>query len=95
MVQYFSSSYSNLRSNLTDEPNLELRYEDDIQLDVKKAYHKVCSFINTGGSTIEIPYARTNPFMMKDVIINFSEVKELLIRNGYSWMLEDIIPSIP
>lgn len=91
----FSSSYSNLRSNLTGEPNIELQYENDIQLDVKKAYHKVCSFINTEGSTIEIPYARTNPFKMKDVVINFSEVEELLIRNGYSWMLEDTIPSTP
>lgn len=85
----FGNSYVNLRSYLADEHYLELQYENDIQSDVKKAYHKVCSFINTESSTIEIPFARTNPFKMKDVIINFNEVKELLIRNGFSWMLEE------
>lgn len=84
----FEGSYGRLRSYLSDSIFLELQFEEDIQSNVIQAYEKVCLFLNVETYNSEVPFARTNPFDKRDILINFKEVEKVLKETKYSWMLE-------
>ena len=84
----FEKSYSDLRNNLSEKKQLELIYENDIQVDVKRAYNEVCMFLDIEVTPTKIPFTKTNPFEIAEIVINYDEVKEVMIKNGYGWMLD-------
>ena len=81
--------YGNLRSYLINTEFIEFKFEEDIQTDVRIAYDKVCSFLNIENHEVEIPFVRTNPFDIKDILINFEEVDNKLTDIEFSWMLRE------
>lgn len=88
-LRIFKNEYIQLRSYMVAANFIELQFEEDIQVDVKKAYDKVCAFLNIESSIINIPYTRTNPFHVKDMLININEVESVLSNTEFLWMLKD------
>jgi hypothetical protein len=73
---------------LRDKPTLFLTYEDDIESDPVKAYLKVCNFLDIPVRSINPRLGRTTPFRLRDIIMNYDEVQQLLKPTQYAWMLE-------
>jgi hypothetical protein len=85
----YDEQFAELEKILGDRKILKLIYEDDIESDPIQAYQKVCDFINVKPHNAEIKFTRTNPFPVRDLIENFSEVEGVLRGTPYEWMLHD------
>jgi len=81
--------YNTLNNLLIDDDTLSLTYENDILVNPEIAYAKVCKFLSITEESPEINLKRTNPFLLKDMIENFDEVKEYFADTKYSWMLDN------
>jgi LPS sulfotransferase NodH len=75
---------------LGNRKTLQLTYENDIEHDPRKAYDKVCNFIDIASKTdIPINLKKTTPFPLNELIDNFAELKSHLSGTPYEWMLDD------
>tara|TARA_B100000686_G_C16805268_1_gene989586 strand:+ start:9727 stop:10653 length:927 start_codon:yes stop_codon:yes gene_type:complete len=68
---------------------LKLYYEEDIQKDPNKAYHKVCKFLGVKMRSGGIPLKPTNPFPIESMVSNFEVLEAYLKNSSYEWMLYD------
>lgn len=66
---------------------LQLTYEDDLEDDPFVAYQKVGEFIGVKPHQVQIKLGKTNPFPLRDILINFDEVQAALRSTPYEWML--------
>jgi len=67
---------------------LQLYYEDDIAIDPILGYQRVCQYLGVAEyNQVSIQYARTNPFLIKDIVSNFDEVSRMLSGTSFEWML--------
>lgn len=94
LIEHFNilDEYSNtLQALLEDTPFLKLCYEDDILLDPTVACIKVAEFLDADITSFDVAVRlkRTNPFNIKDMILNYNEVASLLKGTKYEWMLYD------
>lgn len=87
--EYLDSFYENTKKILNNKKSLFLTYEDNILENPVKAYKKVCDFLKIENQNPEVNLKRTNPFPLKDVIENFTEVENYLRGTKYEWMLYD------
>lgn len=78
-----------LKTLLESRNSLHLTYEQDIQMDPRRAYHRICDFLALQPVDVSIKYARTNPFPICDMIENIEEVRQALHGTPYEWMLDD------
>lgn len=81
--------YAELESLLARDRTLHLTYEDHILPDPVAGYRQVCEFIEVQPCEVTIKRSRTNPFSLKDIIQNFSEIEAHLQNTNYEWMLYD------
>ena len=81
------SYFNYLRDNLMVE--LELLYEDDIQVSPKKAYGKIINCLNLAPEDAAIDLKKTSQKKIANEIANYSSIKELLGDSEFSWMLRD------
>jgi hypothetical protein len=85
--QRWDESFEKLERLLQDQQTLKLTYEDDIAGDPKIAYQQICVHLGLEPVDVHIRYGKTNPFPIKDMIINCSDVEKALSNTGYDWML--------
>lgn len=82
-------NYEYVKNFVSDRNLLELNYEDNIKDSPENAYKKVLEFLGYGYESVSIPFKKTNPFEIQEMIINYSEVKSVLGGTKYEWMLYD------
>ncbi len=81
--------YEILNRALTGKTKLDISYERHIQDDPHIAYEMVCRFLGLEPVPAETVYHRTNPFPLKDIIVNFKEVEDHLSGTPYEWMIKE------
>lgn len=87
LLTHFDERFYTLNTLLQDQRVLHLCYEDDIASNLLIGYHRVCHFLNINPIDISVRYSKTNPFELKEMIINFEEVKQVLQGTKFEWML--------
>ena len=85
----YAARFEQLRTLLKRRDVLSLTYEDDIMDDPRRAYERVCAFLNVPPVDPEPRYGRSNPYKLSELIINFDEVGAALVGTAYAWMLND------
>jgi hypothetical protein len=66
-----------------------LSYEADIEQNPLAAYSKVCSFLHLPEERVTVTRTRTNPYPMREMVENWSDIVKVLSGTPYEWMLED------
>ncbi len=90
LIEYlidYDKQFKSLRKALSARDVIYLTYENDIEVDPKKAYKKICNFLNLNPLPVKVKFSKTNPFALKEMIENFAEVEEALCNTPYEWML--------
>ena len=85
----YDKQFETLHKLLQGRKLLKLTYEQDIQQKPKKAFLRICDFLGLQPCEVSIQFRRTNPFPVRDMLINFGEVESLLRGTRYGWMLYD------
>jgi hypothetical protein len=67
---------------------LRLSYEQDIEDDPAVAGRRIFEFLGVRDPGLPVRYRRTNPFPLRELIVNFDEVRALLRGTRYEWMLD-------
>ena len=66
---------------------LELVYEDQIEVDPRRAYQEVCVFLGLTEFEVDLIYQKISPGSLADLISNFEDVKDCLSPTRFAWML--------
>lgn len=85
----YQECFRQLEQLLKNRKYLKLTYEEDILVNPKVAYGKVCSFLGIEGNPVEVNLSKTNPYPLSDVIENFDDVSKHLEETSFKWMLHD------
>lgn len=80
--------YEEARRLVHDLGGLHLVYEDDVEQDPKRAYARICDYLNVERLTPGIPLSRTNPYPLSRVLENAGEVEAYLNGTPYEWMMK-------
>ncbi|MDY7022639.1 MAG: hypothetical protein SWJ54_14995 [Cyanobacteriota bacterium] len=86
-LQNHQHDFQHLEYILRDRHTLKLTYEDDIEKDPRIAARRICKFLNIPNQDSQPVYGKTNPFSLKEIIINFEEVQQVLDGTPFEWML--------
>lgn len=89
LLSGFQSQWTSLATTLDGQRVLNLTYEDDIRDRPEAAYDQICRFIGIRSMGVPVELAKTNPFSLRDLIVNFSEVEAYLRDTPFQWMLYD------
>ena len=85
-IENLERQMQEVKTLLAGKNVLNLTYEDDIEQDPQSAYHSICKFVNMEPTNASVTLSKTNPFLLKDIIENFAEVKAALHNTPYEWM---------
>jgi hypothetical protein len=88
-LQDHRDDFQNLENLLRDRRVLKLTYEEDISENPQIALRRVCDFLDLQYREGKIKYGKTNPFSLKEMIINYDEVKQALDGTTFEWMTDD------
>jgi hypothetical protein len=80
--------YDELRRLHSDDPMLELTYEQHIEPDPRFGYEKVAEFIQLRPFTPDVRVSRINTRTVRECVTNFDDVANLLGPTRYAWMLD-------
>jgi hypothetical protein len=86
-LEDYEASFSELDKLLRQTRTLYLDYETHLEADPLIAYVSICDFINATPQPVTIRFARTNPFRLQDILVNFVEVEHTLHNTRFEWML--------
>ena len=86
-ISDMQKEYADLRSVLSSRRHLQLVYEDDVQRDPRRAYRKICEFLEVDYAELPVRHGRTTPQPLRQVIRNYDEVARLLSATEFGWML--------
>ena len=84
----YSERFETLARLLSGRHSLTLTYEDDVSDDPRHAYRKVCDFLGLNAPEPEVPFGKTNPFPLSEIVTNLDEVATSLAGTRYEWMIE-------
>jgi LPS sulfotransferase NodH len=85
----FDDAYARLGSLLAPHPHCEVVYEDDLKRDPRIGYRKVCTFLGVEAGEVEVLFSPTNPFSLKEILVNYEAVRESIEKEGYASMLAE------
>ena len=77
-----------LKQAFSDLRVLHLTYEDDIAEDPKQAYRRVCKYVGVDCHDVSVRFSKTNPYNLRELLINFEEVKNALSGTAFDWMVD-------
>ena len=78
---------SELKRVLSNRRLLCLTYEDDLAAQPSAGYRRVCDFAGIDDHPVSVRFGKTNPFDLKEVLTNFSQVERALAGSPFEWML--------
>lgn len=88
-LQGYDSYLIRLRELLESHAPLELFYEDDVEMNPKVGYQRICDYFSTSNDIdIEVSLQKINPYPLSELIVNFEEVRKYLVGTSYEWMPE-------
>ncbi len=67
---------------------LQLTYEDDIEKDPREGYQRVCEFIGVEAADVRVPWKRSNPFKLSELVTNYQELEAYLAGSQFEWMVD-------
>jgi hypothetical protein len=79
-------SYAEIQE-LLPAGSLLLTYEDDVLHEPNIGYLRACDYLGIEPRKVTVPFERTNPFRLEEMIENFGEIQNLLCGTKYEWML--------
>ncbi len=88
ILRMYEEQISQFKQVLAKRNTLHLVYEEHVEQDPYIAYQRICDFVGLKPYPVKIKFRKTNPYPLKDIIQNFSEVEEKLSDTPYAWMLE-------
>ncbi len=88
-LEGYRRGFEELDHLIEDREVLRLSYEDDIAEDPRIAYQRCCAFLGIEPTPVEVAYGRTNPFPMKEIVINWDDVVRALSDTPFGWMTEE------
>lgn len=86
-IQKFSDFYNEIKV-LLGQNYLGLSYEKDILQNPKIAFNKAVNFLELDELEPSISLGLTNPYPLKETILNFDEISNRLRNTPHEWMLE-------
>jgi rhamnosyltransferase subunit B len=86
-LETYDEQYRALATALDGRDKLWLVYEEDFEKDPLRAYRRCCEFLALEPYPVSIPTAKTTPFPLAEVLINFDEVAASLKGTRFEWML--------
>jgi hypothetical protein len=92
-LEMFDRQLAELDSLLEGRRHLALTYERDVASDPRVAARKICGFLGIPEGPMEVRYAKTNPWPLRQVIENYGEVRDCLRGTRFEWMLEETGPA--
>lgn len=66
--------------------SLCLTYEESIEQDPFIGYKKICDLLSLEVEPSKVLLQRTNPFPLRDLLINYKEIKNILVNTKHEWM---------
>jgi hypothetical protein len=88
VLKQYEQDQNTIKKLLHDQNMLFLSYEQHIENDPQLAYDKICQLLNVQPAQSEIKHKKTNPYPVRDLILNVEDVREHLSGSGFDWMLE-------
>ncbi len=85
----FDALYAELGALLAPEATLELEYESHIEADPGVAYGMVCVFLGLPARAATTRLVKTNPYPLREIVLNHDEVARVLRDTPYAWMLDE------
>lgn len=83
-------AYQDLRQGLASRGGfLDLNYEQHLQKDPLVGYRLICENLGLPALSARVGLQRTNPFPLKDLIVNYEELSALLTPTVHAWMLAE------
>ena len=86
-MQEYDEDFSILEKLLVNKKVLWLTYEEDLFLEPRHGYSRVCDFLDITPHPVLIHYSKTNPFKLSEIITNFEDVERTLSGTSFEWML--------
>ncbi|MFC6490472.1 hypothetical protein [Nitratireductor sp. GCM10026969] len=87
-IRMIEEGHERLDRLLAGKQVCELNYEEHISDDPLVAYRKVMEFMGLEPCKPEILLRKTNPDPLSDMIENYDELREMVGKTSYRWMLE-------
>lgn len=85
----WTQEFARLNALLATNDPLELSYELDVERNPLAAYEKCCDHLAIPPYSPVIKFSRTNPFPLKELVDNYSDLARALTNTRYEWMLEE------
>jgi len=86
-LQEYYNDFRSLEALLKGQRVLWLTYEDDISVDPSIGYQRIINYLGIYHKKVSIRYGKTNPFKLKELIINFEDLERTLRGTHFEWML--------
>jgi len=88
-LQQIEKDILDFEAYLQDSNILRLYYEDDVSSSPAIGYQKICAYLGIPHIHNTISLLKTNPYPIKEILLNFSEVEAALKDTRFEWMLYD------
>ena len=86
--QCVDESFEEIAGFFENRKVMHLEYEGDIFEDPRKAYGKICEFLNMKTLAIEPTLQKSAFKPIRDLVSNYEEISSLLQNTKYAWMLD-------
>jgi hypothetical protein len=88
-LKEYHADFEELKKVLNSRSVLWLTYEDDILNSPNVAYERISNYLGVEPCQISIRFGKTNPFQLKDMISNYTDVERAVRGTQFEWMLHE------
>ncbi len=87
-LKKFDEDFRRLDALLSGLPALKISYEEDVECNPLVAYRKIVDFCGLATIDPEVRLRKTNPYPLRELIVNYEEVRAYLAETDFAWMAE-------